>query len=585
MLMIFNIASQHLKSMKVLILCIFVFFFTFAFTVNAHETPFLELNPDSFRTGSLGLFNQNAVYEIFIPQNDFLRGFDFWLDNDGDSGEAVFKFYDQNNNLLSAKTAVIPHISPISGGQRFHVDFSSQIPIAGIDKYLIKIESSLPDLRIYFFDKINFLSHNAPLAPQYLTGLAKLGDQEQDFSFKYALYEGLELALPVISNIAWTILSPSEMKVNFNANEPVDYRVEYGISSPNYTNATAFTGGYQFCVSGVAVCSLMIPVSPNTAYQYLLTVKDSWGNQNKVSGAFSSGQSQQSGLATTTPTGTGVVSPVSTPGPVSPSLSPSSTPDTTPPLMSNLKIASVTDKSVAVAWTTDEAANSNLSVSFTTELIAIAQSFDSTFELEHLLKTDSVLNPGTLYLATITSRDFSNNTITASISFTTLAKPLPVPESSFPAQPMNTSQPSGQVQDRGSLITVTETYYSAGSSSFVIEWRDHIPDQSGGGGGYRIDIIDEAGQLKEKILVSKESKSVEVKNLPDGEYSVIVYKDKDGVFEKVSQPVKLKVGEKSFVEKLGSALPYLIIALALLIFLAWRLFGKRSSQKILSAQN
>ena len=556
--------------------CLFFFVLVFGLNVSAHGSPFLELNPDYFRVKIFNISGQTSVYELFIPQNDFLNGFDFWADNNGSSGDVIFKLYSPDDILLSTKTITIPHIDPVPGGQRIHIDLNFQFPVVSGGRYSIKIESLLSQLALYYFDKINLVNHNAPFPAKYLTGLVKLDGEEQDFSFKYALYEGAETAVPVISNLTWAEPSQGEIKFSFNANEPVDYRIEYGPSGKNFTDATNFSGEYNFCVFGIANCGLEIKTLSGGTYQYSLTVKDSWGNQSRASGTFiSSKQALQPSPI--------LVSPILSPVPpttttesfesASPSPSPSS--DIVSPFISNLKIASVTDKSVDVAWTTNEAANSQVIISFTTELLTIAGSSDAAFELEHLLKTNQDLEPGTKYLARISSRDMADNVATASIGFTTLSKPpsniVPSPN----AQPTGVSQPVSQVNS----ITVTEIssdLNGSDKSSVLVEWEDNFSGSDKSSGGYRIDIFDETGSLKESISVPSDSKSVEVKNLPDGKYSIIVYKNNNGVFEKVERPAELKIGQ-SFMEEQRPILFYLFIALVVLLLLAWRLFKKKSS--------
>ena len=427
------------------------------------------------------------------------------------------------------------------------------------------------------------VSYNAPFISEYITGVGKLGAEEQTFSFKYALYEGVETSVPVISNVVWTALSGNEMKVEFNVNEPVDYRVEYSITGAGYLYSTNFSGGYTFCTVGVAKCSLVIPVYPNTEYQYILTVKDSWNNQSQFGGSFISGQiptgPSPAGSPASSPTTSISMTPIVTASP-SPSPTGSGLLDIDPPIISNLRVVEKTDRSMDIAWTTDEAASSRLLISFTTELYTIAEVFDSAFELEHLLKTGPTLDPGITYLATITSRDMADNVATASINFTTFPRasvsPSPEVAPPVPAQSGDTSQPPSQSQE--SLITATSSPSLFGQNLVFVEWQDGYSGSGGeSGSGYRVDIFDESGNLVETVSVSRNFSKTEVKNIPGGNYSVIVYKKNDnGTFEKIDRPAKLAIARESFVERLRSVLPYLIAVLGALIFLAWRLFRKKT---------
>ncbi len=567
---------------RILISSILAFFAGFYF-VSAHGEKYLEFDPDD--SDSLKVTETEAPAQTFTAQNDFLGGFDIWASNDGPTGSVIFQLLNEQGNIISTRSLAVPTIPEINGGTRFHVDFPSQFAVTSYKKYTIKIVSPPSDFKLHYSDRVKLVSYNAPFVSEYVTGVGKLGAEEQTFSFKYALYEGVETSAPVISNVVWTALSGNEMRVEFNVNEPVDYRVEYGIAGAGYLYNTGFSGGYTFCTVGVAKCSLIVPVYPNTEYQYSLTVKDSWNNQSQFSGSFVSSFISSSpspaGSPVSTPAASVSVTPSATVS-VSPSPTESGPLDADSPIISDLRIAEKTDKSVDIAWTTNEAASSRLLISFTTELYTIAEISDSTFELEHLLKTGLTLNPSTTYLATITSHDVANNVATASINFTTLsrisASPSPEVTPPVPAQSGDTSQLPSQSQE--SLITVTSSPSLFGQNLVFVEWPDSYPGSGGGSGsGYRVDILDESGNLVETVSISRNFSKAEVKNIPNGNYSVIVYKkNNNGTFEKIDRPTKLAIAQESFIEKLQSVLPYLVAVLGALIFLAWRLFKKHSLQ-------
>jgi len=517
--------------------------------VFAHGTNYLEFNPD--QSNSLKVVDVATPSQVFFAQNDFLGGLDVWVANPGSSGTATFALLNDQGSTLTSKTVTIPYVAQISSGIKFHVDFNSQIAVLADEKYSIRITSSMPELRFYYSDRVQLISHNAPFVSPYITGVAKLGSEEQTFSFKYALYETTESSAPIILNVGWTVVSSTEMRVDFNANEPVDYKIEYGPSGQGYTQSTNFTGGYQFCAEGIGLCGINISVSPGNTYQYRLTIKDSWGNQSQSTGTFVSGQGQTP-TPTPSPTGSGspAPSPTTTPTgtPPPPSLSPTPTPDLSPLVVSNARVVSATDKSVQVAWTTNKAANSHLLIS-TPFLITITDATDPTMELEHLLAAGS-LAPNTSYVAKVTSIDAVNNTTDVSINFMTMPTVLPsvspTPQPSNPPNPITTSS-----NDSGGSIT----------------WNSSPGGEPSD--GYRIDIFDENGNLIRTVNVPAGSNRANIPGLNEGEYSVIVYKNNDGVFEKINQPAKLKV-EPSFTKRLFAFWWALIPLLVGLGYIIWR---------------
>ena len=546
-----------------LIILVFLFFLL-PLSALGHGVNYLEFNPDYFRTRSLNVSTSGAVYEIFLPVNEFLSGFDLWFDNSGSAGLASFELWNGNGQLIATKGLTISHIDPISGGQRTHIDLNSQISVVAGNKHRLKISSTMPELQIYYSDRIKFLGHNEPHLSDYLNGAAEVNGEEKEFSFKYALYETVESSAPSISNIGWTVISPEQMRIDFNVNEPIDYRIEYGISGQGYGQSTNFIGEYRFCVQGTALCSILVSVFPDFEYQYTLTVKDSWGNQSQTVGTFESGQGQTS-TSTPTPTLSPTGSVVSTPT-ESPSASPTSlVQDEVPPAISNLRIAEVSPSSVEIAWTTNEAANSHLLIS-TPFLITITDSSDPTLELEHLLKVGNVLGPNTNYIATITSMDLGSNSSRASISFKTLSS---IP-SSLTGSPKSPTQPSPQSQEQSKITT------ESGSGSSAVSWS--VPQEGEPSGGYRIDVFDKEGNLMKSILIPSGTLSSEISGLEDGDYTVIVYSNEDGVFEKVDQPAQFNVDTRPFFKKILDFWPYLLIAVAFGGVLLWLKNRKKTSQ-------
>lgn len=560
---------MFLRVLKYLFLMVVVF--VLPVIVYAHGNNYFEFNPDPFRTKPFSISSGGVIYEVFLPSNEFLGGFDIWLDNSGSSGLASFELW-RGGNLITTKSLTVPHIDPIAGGQKVHVDWSYLIPIVSNSKYKIKISSTMPELQIYYASRVKFLGHNEPHISDYLNGAAEIDGEEREFSFKFGLYETSETLVPVISNVGWAIISEGEMKVSFNANEPVDYKIEYGPSGQGYTQSSNFSGNYSFCNESVGICNIMVSVIPGTTYQYTLTVKDFWGNQGQATGTFTSGEVQ--------------------------SPSPTQTPSDFPLVISNFRVVSKTDKTVGFAWTTNKVANSSLLISYSSDLITITAVSDPAFELEHLLETDSVLSPGTTYTARITSVDLENIESVASLSFQTLAtsilgstpavtptltsqpspSPLFVSPTTIPTPPISSSIPfisSGPVNST-SQITTSSSLAGDGFSTGTVQWNQ--PASGEPKDGYRVDVFDEDGKLVTTVLVSDGSHGIEVSDLADGEYTAIVYANNGGVFKKIDKPVELRAGEPPFFERLLSFWPYLLLAVALIGIFIWSHFKKKPSQ-------
>ncbi len=501
--------------------------------VFAHGNAYFEFNPDYFKTNSLDI-SSGPVYQIFLPVNEFMGGFDLWFDNAGSSGTATFQLYDQSDLLVKSAQITIPHIDPITGGKRTHVDWSSQFPVAGSNKYKLKIESALPQLRIYYADRVGFIEHNAPYASQYMNGVAQVAGEEKEFSFKFALYEVSEGSPPILSNVAVSVLSYEQVKLEFNSNEPVDHKIEYKLNdSQNSPQVIPFSGSLSFCNQGVNKCSALLSVIPNASYQYTLTVKDVWGNQAQVSGLFSSKT-----LESFTP------NPSATPTPTNTQAVNTPMPDNTPPIISGLKVADLSNGGVNISWETNEAANSSMIISFTNDKISIAAASDPTFELLHLLKIEGQLNPATPYLATVTSYDSANNVSSASIKFTTLA-----------GQSTPSPTPSGEplINPTPSPVAVSD---NKDSKSITISWVYPTKEPES---GYRVDIFDDNRSLIKSINVDPGVHSVTVADLPGGNKSVIVYSNNKGVYEKIGLPVQAK--DTSFIKRILGMWPYLLVAI------------------------
>ena len=109
------------KKIKILFL-FFAFSLLFStFGAFAAELKYFESSYDV--AGSLILATAGLSFQYFITYDDYISGFDIWVENEGSSGTASFGLRDSNDNLLSAKTITVPYVARAPGGQKLHIVF------------------------------------------------------------------------------------------------------------------------------------------------------------------------------------------------------------------------------------------------------------------------------------------------------------------------------------------------------------------------------------------------------------------------------------------------------------------------------
>ncbi|MDP1689005.1 MAG: hypothetical protein Q8L47_02650 [bacterium] len=279
------------RKSQILLMLIFLTFFTLPVkAIFAHGEAYYDLNPDKYFTKPLNIgATTSTISLLFQPQNDFLSAFDFWFDNSGEAGNVTFKVRDSNQILLTSKTITIPYITPISGGKRTHVDLSTQIQVSNLEIYKVEIQSSMPNLQIYYANRVVIIAHQSTTISPYLIGVVKIGSQEQIFTFKYALYEVNENGAPIVYATSTQNLSPTRTKIFWKANEPMDYKVEYGLRVDGLpTGSTTYNGSVTSCGEGEELCFLTLTVTSGTEYFYNLYTKDEWGNESVYTDTFTS---------------------------------------------------------------------------------------------------------------------------------------------------------------------------------------------------------------------------------------------------------------------------------------------------------
>jgi hypothetical protein len=237
-------------------------------------------------------------------------------------------------------------------------------------------------------------------------------------------------------------------------------------------------------------------------------------------------------------------------------------------IISNARIVSVTQTTVTAAWTTNLAADSRATIrSQLNPLYLYTSTYDPTLELEHTLVITGLV-PGSLYFIDFFSQQNPSEPIltTYTVSFATAAgttapptppatpspapTPTPTPPPTTPT-PTPTSSAPGTTSDEedeeetaptdtSNTAQLPPALFSAGSGSesFSINWN--APEGGEPNGGYRIDIFDENHQLIRQLRAPSGTYNRNVAILPPGTHEVIVYADRDGVYEKVAAPTSFE---------------------------------------------
>lgn len=479
-------------------------------SASAAELKYFEFSSDI--SDALTISSVETPYQTFTPYDDYVSGFDFWLENFGSSGTGRFDLLNANNVVLSSKTIDISYTGGVWGGKKFHIQLSQPVKVDGYKKYKVKISSALPQLKLHHIPLVQILEHNAVYSPDKVVGPAVLGSTEQEFAFKFALYENNDVSAPVVSNVSSTLSSQNKIRISFNANEPVDYKI---------SGATSFFGDYFKCYEGISLCVLDIPALSNAAGDFQLAVKDVWGNE--VSYSVSTG-TLMSGLSAS---------------------SVSNQPreivqDTVPPVISDVRVVSLESNKVRIGWKTDEAANSSLLVELDKPGVHIVTSVgDAAYELEHVLATDAVLSPNTKYYASVSSIDFSGNSAIARMAFTASAAPQPVQKQSEQQATQTQIQQNQQVRQTQQFSSgLTIDVGGGGTGKINIGWSLSAARPQN---GYRVDIFDNGKKLVKQASVGFDSSQAAIEGLPPGDYYAVVYENNNGVFEKIAAPTDFKI--------------------------------------------
>ena len=203
----------------------------------------------------------------------------------------------------------------------------------------------------------------------------------------------------------------------------------------------------------------------------------------------------------------------------------------------------------------------------------VAQVSDNTYELVHTLQTGNVLQPDTEYFARVLSRNpggvsyraknlpliissgSNNNSSWQIINFRTQKASVPTPD-----------------EEKSQNIVTTRQETEDGQTTTTINWTTPVDEQSNN--GYRIDIFNNNNILIKQINMPAGSNQVIIKDLPEGQYSAIIYADDGKILEKIAPPVKIH-GPEPFLTNFQL---YSVAGLLLLALILWRLWQKVHSK-------
>ena len=537
---------------------------------SAAELKYFEFAPDTANTINI---NSNGAYQPFYPQNDFISGLDVWIINPGAAGTASFGLRDGSDNLLTSKTISVPSVASTWSGYLLHINFPESIQVESSALYKIRMISSLPDLKFFYGNKTQLLLHNAYPAPEKLLLPAKINDLDQNFFFKIALYEDGDTLSPVISNANLISINNTSARLEFNANEPLDYKITFTSQINGSSQIKDFGNAYEFCNVEIINCGSTFNVEPGAGYNYQIIGRDANANETIITGAVNAAVNPSN----------------NNPPPNNSGIS---------PILSNVRISYLSPHSITINWQTDKAANSNLAISLDSAGNRIvASAIDPTYELIHNLSSGNVLLPETQYFGALSSADPQGNAATQILSFTTQAQapaststppsetptippteqsnppvnqnPLPMSSSTINLPPASQNNGSSNLPE--AIITI-----SPQGNTIIIEWLAPLNGEPKD--GYQIDIFRASDYtLERRIKVPAGTHRAEIEGLLPGNYYTMVYGNNSGILEKIAKAtlIQIATGQVTFYKKPIFYVIIIVIAIiaALLAFYFVRLKG------------
>jgi len=158
-------------------------------TTLAHDQLLFEFAPDPWNSERLTTAGAGTPQQLFYTADSAeLSGFDLWLDNNSSPGTISFSILTEAGAILDETDITINTMTPQPGGHKIHVDLPSSAPLNKNKVYRIRINTAPSGLGIYYTDRLAVLEHNLPYTSEYSLGAAKLGDEIQPYTFKFALH-------------------------------------------------------------------------------------------------------------------------------------------------------------------------------------------------------------------------------------------------------------------------------------------------------------------------------------------------------------------------------------------------------------
>lgn len=491
------------------------------------DVIYFEFAPDAWASQRHTASSAATPYQLFSPLTDFqLTGFDFWLDNTGSSGQATFTLADSQGTTLATQTATIPSLNQIPGGHLFHVDLASPLALMAQQTYSIQISSSLAGLGLYYADSITYLEHNRQFINPYTGGVARLGQIEQTFSFKFALYTpppstggGTPPAPPppppapipiVISNARVVAVTHDSVTFAWTTNVASDSGVAVRMQlSPKFIFASNFDSTMEL-EHTITVAGL----TPNVFY--FIDAYSGYGDGSPVTTYTTSFQ---------TPAG-----PPASPDPSPPPPSPDPSPTPNPPPPSPNPNPNPPPPSPNPNPTPNPSPTPN---------------------------------PGTPPAAPGPGPTPS---------------PTPNPGSNPPPGSSPTPSPTPPSGGGGGGGGGPAINLGGGGGGGGVYWT---PPSSEPGGGYRVDVFGADNTLRYQFTVPAGTHQQRLPSLPDGTYRTIVYANNDNVFTKVAAPITFSADQ---VESGGFSTNMLVLIGLLLAtgggYAGWKILEKKKASPV-----